>query len=116
MTSQCFYPYSASICTTKDVLNLTAHQISFQDFVRQKNVKFMVESTSLNLFLSKKKAQDTLDQTVPFNVLIQFFGERCQRICNCDNDTCDISTGCKFLTTGILFCSNVKNKIISDSN
>ena len=29
-----------------------------------------------------------------------FYGEECQGICDCDNDTCDISTGCTLLTTG----------------
>uniref|UniRef100_K1P6M1 Uncharacterized protein n=1 Tax=Magallana gigas TaxID=29159 RepID=K1P6M1_MAGGI len=29
------------------------------------------------------------------------YGYRCQGYCDCSNDTCDISTGCRTLTTGL---------------
>lgn len=29
------------------------------------------------------------------------YGNRCQENCDCSNDTCDLSTGCISLTTGI---------------
>lgn len=29
------------------------------------------------------------------------YGERCQGHCDCENDTCDVSTGCINLMTGI---------------
>ena len=32
------------------------------------------------------------------------YGETCQEICDCEEKICDILTGCKILTTGILFC------------
>ena len=38
------------------------------------------------------------------------YGDICQGICKCDKDTCDISTGCAFQTTGILFRSKTKIK------
>ena len=38
------------------------------------------------------------------------YGDKCQGYCDCDNDTCDISTGCTILTTGILFGSKTKIK------
>ena len=28
------------------------------------------------------------------------YGDGCQGICDCDNDTCDFTTGCTLLTTG----------------
>lgn len=28
-----------------------------------------------------------------------FYGENCMEMCNCINETCDVSTGCKDLTT-----------------
>lgn len=39
------------------------------------------------------------------------YGERCQKYCECSNDTCDASTGCGTFTTGIFIkhkccCSN----------
>lgn len=30
------------------------------------------------------------------------YGNRCQGYCDCNNDTCDVSTGCRSLTTGII--------------
>lgn len=30
------------------------------------------------------------------------YGNRCQNTCQCNNDTCDKSTGCRSLTTGII--------------
>lgn len=30
------------------------------------------------------------------------YGNRCQGNCDCNNDTCDVSTGCRSLTTGII--------------
>lgn len=29
------------------------------------------------------------------------YGERCQGYCDCSNTTCNVSTGCETLTTGI---------------
>lgn len=34
------------------------------------------------------------------------YGYRCQGKCECSNDTCDVSTGCGTLTTGI-FIRNI---------
>ena len=31
------------------------------------------------------------------------YGDGCQGLCDCDNETCDASTGCRLLTTGIFF-------------
>lgn len=28
-----------------------------------------------------------------------FYGEKCKKQCDCSNDTCDVSTGCRDLTT-----------------
>lgn len=28
-----------------------------------------------------------------------YYGEKCKERCNCSNDTCDVSTGCRDLTT-----------------
>lgn len=28
-----------------------------------------------------------------------FYGHKCQKRCNCSNETCDVSTGCRDLTT-----------------
>ena len=28
------------------------------------------------------------------------YGEQCQGICDCDKNNCDVSTGCKRITTG----------------
>lgn len=28
-----------------------------------------------------------------------YYGEKCKQWCNCSNDTCDVSTGCRDLTT-----------------
>lgn len=38
------------------------------------------------------------------------YGERCQGYCNCENDTCDVSTGCKHLMTGI--CLSIKYYLV----
>ena len=38
------------------------------------------------------------------------YGDECQEICDCDNKTCDISTGCRIPTTGILICSKIMIK------
>lgn len=32
-----------------------------------------------------------------------YYGEKCQRTCNCSRDVCDVSTGCISLTTGKQF-------------
>lgn len=34
------------------------------------------------------------------------YGRRCQGHCNCSNYTCDVSTGCRTLTTGQLYFPN----------
>lgn len=28
-----------------------------------------------------------------------YYGEKCQNICECSNETCDVSNGCRVLTT-----------------
>lgn len=28
-----------------------------------------------------------------------FYGYKCQEQCHCSNETCDVSTGCRYLTT-----------------
>ena len=38
------------------------------------------------------------------------YGDGCQGICECDNKTCDIFTGCRIPTTGILMCSKITIK------
>lgn len=32
------------------------------------------------------------------------YGKRCQNLCKCDKDQCDMSTGCSTLSDGILNC------------
>ncbi|XP_062571861.1 uncharacterized protein LOC134233826, partial [Saccostrea cucullata] len=53
-----------------------------------------------------------------------FYGDLCQGICDCDNETCDVSTGCKIVTTGkkILklnfrfnYCQNIKQVKVYDT-
>ncbi|XP_052690832.1 scavenger receptor class F member 1-like [Crassostrea angulata] len=36
-----------------------------------------------------------------------FYGYRCQGNCDCSNDTCDVSTGCRTITTGQFNYQNV---------
>lgn len=43
------------------------------------------------------------------------YGYRCQGFCNCSNYTCDVSTGCRTITSGILqfrkiFCGDIFKK------
>lgn len=43
------------------------------------------------------------------------YGYRCQGFCDCGNDTCDVSTGCITITSGILqfmkiFCEELYKK------
>ena len=35
------------------------------------------------------------------------YGDRCQRICDCDKNSCDVSTGCRTPTTGYLSFNNI---------
>lgn len=44
------------------------------------------------------------------------YGYRCQGYCNCTNYTCDVSTGCRTITSGILqirkiFCGDIKKNV-----
>ena len=34
------------------------------------------------------------------------YGDRCQGICDCDNNSCDVTTGCRTPTTGYFLINN----------
>ena len=35
------------------------------------------------------------------------YGDRCQGICDCDNNSCDVTTGCRTPTTGYSLINNI---------
>ena len=45
-----------------------------------------------------------------FKCIYPTYGDECQGLCDCENKTCDISTGCRIPTTGILICSKITIK------